>query len=132
MCSRVGDSFISPGKILYAFCRLRGRTPRGQVAGPAATAPPRLPDPWPRTNSTRNDLDPRRSPDAPAAGNASRRSFRCAAERIQALQAGGVNQATGPHATDFDTEYRAEFALGEHSARPRMSKPSSQSLGYWC
>ncbi|WP_248003203.1 hypothetical protein HEP84_56810 [Streptomyces sp. RLB1-33] len=28
-----------------------------------------------------------------------------------------MNQATGPQATDFDTDYRAEFALGEHSAR---------------
>ncbi|MDQ0830719.1 anti-sigma regulatory factor (Ser/Thr protein kinase) [Streptomyces achromogenes] len=28
-----------------------------------------------------------------------------------------MNQATGPRATDFETGYRAEFAVGEHSAR---------------
>ncbi|MFI1731805.1 ATP-binding protein [Streptomyces acidicola] len=28
-----------------------------------------------------------------------------------------MNRATGPQTTDFETEYRAEFALGEHSAR---------------
>ncbi|MDQ0990649.1 anti-sigma regulatory factor (Ser/Thr protein kinase) [Streptomyces sp. V3I7] len=28
-----------------------------------------------------------------------------------------MNHVTGPRATDFESEYRAEFALGEHSAR---------------
>ncbi|MGW1253791.1 ATP-binding protein [Streptomyces sp. NPDC002513] len=28
-----------------------------------------------------------------------------------------MNHATGPQTTDFATDYRAEFALGEHSAR---------------
>ncbi|MEU3251674.1 ATP-binding protein [Streptomyces sp. NPDC006997] len=28
-----------------------------------------------------------------------------------------MNQAIGPQATDFQSKYRAEFALGEHSAR---------------
>ncbi|MGW5210232.1 ATP-binding protein [Streptomyces sp. NPDC004051] len=28
-----------------------------------------------------------------------------------------MNQTTGPRAADFETHYRAEFALGEHSVR---------------